>query len=401
LYRKISGTILFNGMQQLPKGTVLIARKDGTIADLVPESEAGDDLEQYAGIICPGLINAHCHIELSHLKGRIPRYSGLCAFVEQVMRTRNEASGSRAEAMEAACSRMEQEGIVAVGDICNSADSLSLKQNSRLYWHNFIEVSGMDPHSVTGRLATMQAIVEKFQYAFAGTAAEKHSGSPGISLTPHSPYSVAPELFQEINRRTGRQLLSLHNQESDEENKLYRDKSGELLQLYERLGIDMRSFRPTGKSSVQSVLPHFNSIQKMLLVHNCFTDREDLEFIRRHSGEGFIGEVSFCICPNANLYISNILPPIRQLREAGAQICIGTDSLAGNAGLSLVAEMRTIQQNHPEIPRTELLQWATYNGARALDIDGEKGQFKKGTRPGIVHIRLDEGGIVSEGTRIL
>lgn len=400
MYRKITGTTLFNGLQLLPKGTVLIAGKDGSIVDLVPESEAGDDVEYFSGTISPGLVNAHCHIELSHLKGRIPRNSGLCAFVEQVMRSRNESSGARQESMEAACLRMEQEGIVAVGDICNSADSLGLKRSSRLYWHNFIEVSGMDPHSVTGRLAAMQAITEKFQQTFAHAA--DMAGAPScISLTPHAPYSVASELFREINLRTARQLISMHNQESEAENRLFRDKSGDFLQLYERLGIDIKAFQPSGKSSVQSVLPHFNNIQKLLLVHNCFTDREDLEFIRRQVGEGFIGEASFCICPNANLYISNILPPIPLLRETGVQICIGTDSLASNEQLSLIAEIRVLQQNHPEIPLEEILQWATYNGARALAIEGELGQFKKGSRPGIVHIHLDEGGIVTKGSRIL
>ncbi len=400
MYRKINATFLFNGLQNMPEGTVLIMGAGGSIIDLIPVEDAGDGVEHYEGILCPGLINAHCHIELSHLKGRIPRNTGLCGFVEQVMRIRTTAGADMHDAMQTACSQMEEEGIVAVGDICNTDDSVALKKNSRLYWHNFIEVSGMSVLKVGPRLEAMQQVQKKFTDSLLPGNSASTSASSGISLTPHAPYSVAPELFREINRLTAKQVVSMHNQETDDENLLFKNKSGNLMNLYRRLGIDMESFSATGNSSIQSILPYLNNLQRLMLVHNCFTNREDLAFINQHVEDGFIGDVCFCLCPNANRYISGILPPVDLLREESATICLGTDSLASNEQLSLVNEMRTLQQAFPEIPLEEILQWATYNGALALELEGEKGQFKKGTRPGIVLLQTDERGLLSTGSRI-
>ena len=388
-------------MQKMPEGTVLVTGNDGTIIDLIPVEDAGDAVERYEGILCPGLINAHCHIELSHLKGRIPRNTGLCSFVEQVIGIRNNAGPELLDAMQTACNRMEEEGIVAVGDICNTDDSLALKKNSRLYWHNFIEISGMDSRKIVGRLEAMLRIQEKFSWALLTEKATSDKVLTDISLTPHAPYSVAPDLFREINRLTAKQVVSMHNQESDDENLFFQNKSGHLPHLYDRLGIPMESFIPTGSSSIRSVLPAFTHMQRLILVHNCFTSPEDLAFIKGYVEDEFIRAVSFCLCPNANRYISGILPPVERLRKAGAMLCIGTDSLASNDRLSLVAEIRTLQQAYPHIPLEEMLQWATHNGARALNIEGEKGQFKKGTRPGIVHLEREATGLLTKGRRIL
>ncbi len=401
MYRKITADFLFNGRQFIPSGTVLVTREDGTVSDLLPVADAGENIEEFDGIICPGLVNAHCHIELCHLKDRIPPHTGLCRFVEQVIRSRNDSIGQLPEAMQKACTQMAAEGIVAVGDICNTDISATLKNNSPLHWHNFIEISGMQPELASERLAAAIKIRNGFESTLEHGQAEAAGQSKKVSLTPHAPYSVSSVLFDEINRQTARQLVSLHNQESRDENDFYSNKGGGLPELYKRLGIDVQSFQPTGQSSLQSALSHFNQLQKVLLVHNCFIDRDDIHFMRRRVEEGLISDVSYCLCPNANEYIGGIRPPFNLLREEGVAICLGTDSLASNRQLSLVAEISTIQETCPDIPLEELLQWATSNGANALDLGGEIGYFKKSTRPGVVHIRLDDQGRITEGRRIL
>ena len=95
------------------------------------------------------------------------------------------------------------------------------------------------------------------------------------------------------------------------------------------------------------------------------------------------------LCPNANLYIENRLPNINLLLKSGANICIGTDSLASNHQLSVMAELETIHQYYPEIAWEKLLGWATYNGASALQMQQSIGSFEAGKRPGIVQIKKD------------
>jgi cytosine/adenosine deaminase-related metal-dependent hydrolase len=121
--------------------TVLITDGSGFIIDLVNIEEAGDGIEEFKGIISPGFVNAHCHLELSHLKGRIPENTGLVEFVQQVMNNRSKGNEHQLEAMEQVESKMYHSGIVAVGDICNSSDSIAVKKSSKILWHNFIYFS--------------------------------------------------------------------------------------------------------------------------------------------------------------------------------------------------------------------------------------------------------------------
>ncbi len=135
----------------LPAGNVLITDKSGVFVDIVSLTDAGEDVAQFNGILCPGFINAHCHLELSHLKGVIPERTGLVEFVFKVITQRDFATADILTAIEAAEQEMLQTGIVAVGDICNTAITIGQKAQKRLRYHNFIEVAGFVPASAKDR----------------------------------------------------------------------------------------------------------------------------------------------------------------------------------------------------------------------------------------------------------
>ncbi|MFT3978984.1 MAG: amidohydrolase family protein [Ferruginibacter sp.] len=374
MYRKYKPTHIFNGTQLLPEGQVLICLEDGTIEQVLPLAEAGDDVQEIAGILSPGFINAHCHTELSHFKRMIPEHTGLVNFVQQVMSRRNEKpAAEKQSAMEAAVQEMYDSGIVAVGDICNTTDSIPVKQNGLLYWQNFIEVSGFVDAGANKRWNDIQLILEEFR-----TALPSSSSIP----VPHAPYSVSRTLFELINSATAGQLISIHNQETAAENELYQHKSGDFLTLYKNFGIDISSFVPTGRSSLQSWLPYFDSLQQIISVHNSFTGEADIAFAKNR--------LSYCICINANLYIENVLPPVELLLKNGCHIVLGTDSYASNHQLSIMAEINSIQKSFPGIAIETMLQWATINGAKTLGIDDRYGSFEPGKKPGLVLINNGE-----------
>lgn len=380
MYRKFSADHIFTGQQLLAGDRVLVTDAHGRVQDIIDRQDAGDDVAYYSGLICPGFVNAHCHLELSHLKGVIQQHTGLVAFVQQVMSQRSAPEEAKTAAMQAAEQEMLAGGIVAVGDICNTADSILIKQSSALGWHHFIEVSGFVDAVADKRLQPMAELATMFRSALAGQ---------GTSLTPHAPYSVSKTLFQKLNTETAGQLISIHNQEAAAENELYISKTGDFLQLYQNMGIDIGKFAATGKSSLQSFLPYFSNQQTMILVHNSFTGKDDLDAIRAMGREN---EMVFCLCPNANQYIEGVMPPIKLLRENGAFIVLGTDSLASNWQLSILEELKTIQRESDEnISLEEMLRWATSNGARALQLDKELGDFEKGKSPGLVLIDKMEG----------
>ena len=124
MYKKFTAPQIFDGYRFLPQGSVLIVKENGMVEALVPASEAGDDVKEMDGILCPGFINCHCHLELSHLAGLIPRHTGLPAFLKAVMTAGIADTDFSQEALHKADAAMQEEGVVAVGDICNQLTSL-------------------------------------------------------------------------------------------------------------------------------------------------------------------------------------------------------------------------------------------------------------------------------------
>lgn len=377
-YRKFRADNIFTGSQWLNDQHVLITSPEGDIEDIVALPEAGDEIQQLKGILSPGLINCHCHLELSYLKGAIPENTGMVNFLLAVMSQRNFLPEQVASAIADAELSMLRNGIVATGDICNSANTLAQKQQGRMYYHNFIETMGFVEQVAERRMEESLKIFEQFAAHHAVPIAYN-------SIVPHAPYSVSPKLFDLITHFPGNQLLTMHNQESVAENEFFDKGKGDLTRLYQSLKIDISFFKPAGTSSLRQCASHFLPNQSVILAHNVFTSEEDLRYIAKNGVATFF----FCLCPNANLYIGNPLPDINLLRKRGVPIVVGTDSLASNHQLSIVAELKTIHENFPQIEMAELLQWATVNGARALDIDKYLGSFEKGRQPGIVLIESD------------
>ena len=381
MYRKFTADNIFNGYEILPGNFVLITSEDGVVADITDRTDAGDDVEIFEGLLCPGFINAHCHVELSHLKDVIPAGTGLVEFVQQVMSNRILFEEVKITAMKAAELEMYNNGIVAVGDICNTADSILIKQQSKLYWHNFIEVSGFVDGMAAKRLADIKKIQEIFY----------NNHLVPATLSPHAPYSVSKTLFTDLNDETTNQLITIHNQECAAENRLYLNKEGSFLSLYRNFGIDISSFEPSGKTSLQSWLPYFNKNQSIISVHNTFTSQADIDFymeqVKADNQVSSNPSLFFCLCVNANKYIEQKIPPIELLRKNNSNIIIGTDSYASNWQLNILEEIKTIQlETFNAIPLAEILHWSTINGARALQMDNTLGSFEKDKKPGVVLI---------------
>lgn len=388
LYRKFKADQIFTGYNFASGSKVLITNAAGDIVELVDEKDAGDEVEMLNGILCPGFINAHCHLELSHMKGLIEEGTGLVDFVYQVITRREMRAASlsveagaallqaKDEAMQKAEAELYRGGVVAVGDICNTPDSIGVKATSQIRWRNFIEVSGFLDASAEKRFDLMQQVQHEFH---------KHLPQTISTLTPHAPYSVSKTLFKKLNVVTAGQLISIHNQEAKSENELFYHKSGAFLRLYQKLGIDIAGFTSTGRSSLQSWAPYFNEGQSIMSVHNTFTDTEDIRFLETRVSPGGL---FFCLCPNANRYIESAVPPILLLRGSKHKIVIGTDSYASNHQLNILAEIKTIQAvTANQVPLEEILQWATINGAKALEMDDTLGSFEKGKRPGILLLK--------------
>ncbi len=374
VYRKLAADQLFTGREILGREWVLVCDEKGTVTDIIREQEAGEDIIRYPGMLSPGFINCHCHLELSHMKGKIAKGTGMVGFLLSVMDDRSASDEEILQAMQYGEEEMKRNGIVAVGDICNTVFSIPVKQSSSLRYHNFIEATGFIDASAQTRFDTSLNIYKQF----------KQTGAP-VSVVPHAPYSVSPALFTLINDFNADSLLTIHNQESEDEELFFRKGEGNFSNLFARLGINIDHFKGTNSSSLQAFLQYISADRSLILVHNVFTTEEDIRLAINH-----IKQLYWCLCPNANMYINGTLPPVKQLIQSGAKIVLGTDSLASNDELSIWSEINILQKHFPFLSMTELLQWATLNGAEALNISEEFGSFDKGKTPGVIHINQEK-----------
>lgn len=357
----ITSAPLENGVVQIDDSGQVIALHRAEAA-----SQFADRTEHFEGLIVPGFVNTHCHLELSHLKGKIPEGTGLVPFISQVIGIR-EASEEIHQAMLDADREMRRNGIVAVGDISNKLISKEIKAYSEIRYHTFVELLGFNPGTADQVFNRAHELVNGFSRLRA-------------SMAPHAPYSVSPELLLMIATFNSSHLpiSSIHMQESLDEDDLYRKKEGRFLDFYRKLGLDISFFKPSSKSSVQSRLPEFDDKVRSLLVHNTQTTAEDIEFIKQ-SGK----DVFWCFCPNANQYIERQLPDIDLFEGLDDRITLGTDSLASNHQLCILSEMKMLRSKFPDLPFERMIRWATFNGARFLGMEDQLGSIEIGKRPGL------------------
>ena len=243
-YLKFHSDRLFDGYRFRNQNEVLIATPKGVIEGIVPLEDAGDDVQHIDGIICPGFINAHCHLELSYLKNSIQQHTGLLSFISQVMQGRNAATELIEEAIIQAENEMIANGIVAVGDICNTTHTIVQKQKGRLQYQNLIEVAGFIPDAAKNRFNSISEVAKEFYQLFPNNT----------SIVPHAPYSVSAPLFDLIKNNSNNKVFSIHNQESAQENLFFKEKQGDFLNLYKNIGVDLSFFNSIGKGSIDYYL---------------------------------------------------------------------------------------------------------------------------------------------------
>lgn len=342
--------------------------------------------QKYDGLLIPGFINTHCHMELSHMIAKIPTGTGLLPFLQRVVQFRDFPQEVIDQAIVEADAYMYEQGIMAVGDISNKADTAAVKAKSPIRYYTFVEMFDfMQPHMTQGMIDQYSAVHSQHTGASNGNAK---------AYVPHAPYTVSNALYDFIraNNPAG-STISIHNQETRHEDEMFLTKTGGFLDWYAGFDFDMSGFEATGKHSIYHAMEQLDSAQKILFVHNTCTTETDIK-----AAQAWNPNVYWATCANANLYIENSLPNYQAFIDSNAQMTIGTDSLSSNWQLSIWDEIQTIQKYNSYIPSSSLLQWATINGAKALSFDDTLGSFAVGKTPGVLHIATEHD---AEGEPVL
>jgi aminodeoxyfutalosine deaminase len=365
-------------------GAIALA-DDGSILAVGPRAELrarhpGAGEERAHGALVPGLVNAHCHLELSPLAGAVPGGDGLVAWAANVMRAasavapeqRRTDAGRAAEA----ATRLGTAGIGDVGNTLDAAPGIGRAGLSGVLFH---ELLGSRDAASGDALA--DAAREKAR-------ADAEGGWPaGLAWVraPHAPYSASPDLLRRIfgAAASDGRATSIHVAEDPDELALLADGSGRWPAVLERMGVEARS-RVSGRSPVATLaaLGAFDGPSPPLLVHMVHATDEDRR-IAREAGATIV------LCPRSNLHIGGQLPDVGALVSDGCHIALGTDSLASAADLSPWAEMATLAAHFPAIPAVRWLEAATVAGARALALS-EHGSLTPGKRPGVLDVVIED-----------
>jgi len=334
-------------------------------------------------VLMPGLVNAHTHLELSYLRGRIPRAPRFTDWVRPLLaarRTPPDPETVAACATEAVGDAVES-GTVLFGDVANSLGAVSALRASRMAAHVFYELLGFNTPEPVARVTEARARIAAEQLAVADDGLEIR-----FSVAAHAPYSVSPALFDAIRRDSSAHgsPTTVHLAEGQEEVQLLADGTGPWRSLLEMLGVWTDAWQPPAASPVEYLHQRGFLDASTLIVHGVQCTAADIGRIRD------IG-ATLVSCPRSNAYVGAGEPPLAAFYAAGVPVAFGTDSLASVEDLNLFRELAEARRLAPGVPARRLLESATLVGARALGFERDYGSLEPGKRAALLSVRVPGG----------
>ncbi len=370
----IAGPPVRNGWVAVD-GDRITATGQGDVGDGGPEVNLG----QVA--ILPGLVNAHTHLELSHLRGCVPQADEFVSWIRGVVSLRRgaPAQGGQDEGVGIAAGIAEslRSGTALVGDISNTLSTVGPLVQSDLAAVVFYELFGFNARDP-------EALVDA-----ACRRLDALDPSPFVrpSLAAHAPYSVSPAVFGAIRRaidRRGRVPCSVHVSESVDETTFLRNGEGAWRGFLEHVGAWDPAWVAPGVSPVQFLSDRGFLDDRVLAIHGVQMTSADLDLLAS-SGATLVA------CPRSNAHTGAGTPPIAEFYRSGVRVAIGTDSLASTPDLSVFSELSAMRRLAPDVAAGRLLVSATREGARALGFDADYGTIEPGKRSRLLAVAMPDG----------
>ena len=345
---------------------------------------AGQLVDLGTSAILPALVNAHTHLELSYLSGRVPPAERFTDWIREVMRLRRARPDPRdpdiLRAQRDAIAQLERSGVGLVGDIGNTLVSVPALAASTLQAVVFHEV-------LRFRAAEADAALEQARDRLASVTT---APNVRLALAPHAPYSVSPRLFERIRTerldgaRGGRlPHTSVHAGESAEEVELLATGGGAFRALLEDLGAWDDEWRAPGVRPIEYLEAQGTLDARTVVVHGVHCSDDELARVRAAGA-------TLVTCPRSNVHVGVGAPPVARFYEAGVRVAVGTDSLASAPDLSVLPELALMRRLAPAVPARLLLESATRAGARALGFE-DWGTIVPGARAALIAIGVPGG----------
>ena len=354
------------------QGTIL---EVGGASDVLPR-HPGLETRRVRGVVFPGLVNAHTHVELSSLRGKVPGGRGFVQWVDTLVATRTESTpDEEAEAAMLAVADLARFATVAVGEVTNSLAAVAALARTGLAGCIFHEVLGLDRAVVMRRIEGLRVELEERVPAWP-------TADLAYAPSPHTLYTLHPDAAKTLldSARAHGLRVSVHLAEHPSERRAVEQGDGPIPDWF---AARFKQSPELPKKPLFDVAEEVGALRPgVLLVHLTEARPDELERVARSGA-------SVVFCPRSNLYIEGRLPPLLAALKAGLDVALGTDSLASNANLDVLAEAKALADRFSSVKADDLFAMATWNGARALGRS-DLGRVARGARPGIYAVETEE-----------
>lgn len=340
--------------EEMDNGELIIER--GLIKEIsrCTTETLGSTIDLSDCLVLPGFVNAHCHLALSALQGKVPRLEKFTDWAENLVKQNITISqDERIKSLHRGAEEMIRSGVTTLADYLAQAELLAEYRSLPFRQLVFLEVLKLKSSAMPEVIANIERILGEYI---------PKDGILSLGLAPHAPYSVSPELFQALKQLAVKQgyPLSCHVAEFPEEVHFLREGGGDLYELFRRLNAYDEGWKPPGISPVQ-YLDSLGVLDSLLAVHLNYV-AEDVKLLRAKG-------VSAVFCPASTQWFGRKqYMPVRQLLDLGVTVGLGTDSLASNDALNFFKELRAASAMLPDVGKKEILDMATRGGAAALGL---------------------------------
>jgi len=382
--RVVCADAIVFGEERPLRDSAVVLDGEGTVLDVGPCGDilprhAGAPVERVRGVLLPGLVNAHAHVELSALRGKIPGGAGFVPWVERMIGLRNtERPEDDEAAIERAAAELDAFGTTAIGEVTNTLAAVPALVRHGIGGVVFHEVFGLDREQALGRVAKLEQ---------GAASPDSCLPAPGFAyaLAPHTVYTTHPDAVRVVlaaARERGART-TVHLAEHPAERVFLETGGGAFFDFATRMRFPVEAFPVPRRGPVATAADLGLLAPDVVLVHLTDARSEELDLVAR-SGAPVV------LCPRSNLFIEVKLPPLGEMLRAGIVPALGTDSLASNLSLDLLAEAKALGDRFPNVPKATLMTMATAAGARALGRT-DLGRLAKGLRPGVIAVKGELG----------
>jgi cytosine/adenosine deaminase-related metal-dependent hydrolase len=347
---------------------------DGQIITDITTQHMPQAIDLGNSAILPGLINAHTHLEFSDCTQPLPTPIPFTHWIRDLMAVRNNPERDISQAIAQGLRESQSQGISVIGEIATwPEDQFALWNQPVPHTIAFRECLGLKKADIADKIKALKQWI----------TAAKTTLYCQAALSPHAPYSLHPELFQQLIQLSISEKIpvAMHLAETPAEVEFVQTHTGDFRNFLERIGLWDNSIFPD-QMHFRDYLESLAQAPWGLVIHGNYLTPDDIQWLSKHP------QLTVVYCPRTHHYFGHPQHPFQQMQAAGVRVILGTDSRGSNPNLSIYEEAQFLRARYPEIDPRKLLQMLTLEAAKAMQLEKTYGSIEAGKSAQLAVVRL-------------